>query len=239
MHRSKTLKFLTFGVPAVLAFGLGIWQTKRYFWKTDLLEQRKKTLEMPVTDKIDYENISSLLYRKIEVTGTFDHEKEALVGLRKVQTAHKQGMGSFGEAGYYVVTPFHTTDGHTILVNRGWISRHDVSKADRKFSGQVTIEGITREPEKSGIVSNSATKGVFLALIPSDIEAMTGVKSDVLMDQTSELDLEGQPILQEVEERYLTFQVMPPTHAVYALTWFTMCAWALGTAYYLRKKKKL
>lgn len=60
-----------------------------------------------------------------------------------------------GNDGYLVITPLERGDGgSTVLVNRGWIPRSKRAKVDRKEglpTGQVTVEGLLREPWKKNI----------------------------------------------------------------------------------------
>lgn len=57
-----------------------------------------------------------------------------------------------GNDGYLVVTPLERGEGaSTVLVNRGWIPRSRKAHLDRKEglpTGQVTVEGLLREPWK-------------------------------------------------------------------------------------------
>lgn len=60
-----------------------------------------------------------------------------------------------GEQGFEVVTPLEREgDGTTILVNRGWISKKFQSQRSRPDSlprGEVTVEGLLREPYKKNM----------------------------------------------------------------------------------------
>lgn len=242
MHRSKTAKFLVFGVPAITTLGFGIWQTKRYMWKTQLIQEREQTLSEPVLEKFDDSDVEKILYHKIRVTGTFDNEREVLVGMRKLQAVAKQGFGSFEDAGYYVVTPFHTTSGNTILVNRGWIPRQKIDDEGRKVNGQITLDVVVRDDEKPNFASLNGPmdRNIFLAMNVDHIQKYLGVKVAFLADQYEPLvGYDNQPVLNQVIDRHKSFYVMPPTHFVYALTWYSLCVWILGTAVYLRKKKML
>lgn len=65
-----------------------------------------------------------------------------------------------------VVTPLERKDGSTILVNRGWISkkhRSQSSRPDSLVQGEVTVEGLLREPWKKNMFTpdNRPDKGEF------------------------------------------------------------------------------
>ena len=72
-----------------------------------------------------------LAYRLLSLTGQFDNERSFLLDN---QIQH-------GEVGYQLLSPFVSTDGETVLVNRGWLKGF----ADRRLpalpqqAGQVEI----------------------------------------------------------------------------------------------------
>ena len=52
-------------------------------------------------------------YRKFELTGTFEHDKEIYIGPRPLMGAEKKetgGLISSGQSGYLVITPFKLSD---------------------------------------------------------------------------------------------------------------------------------
>ncbi|KAL8784563.1 MAG: hypothetical protein Q9213_003911 [Squamulea squamosa] len=132
----------------ITAFALGTWQVFRLGWKTELIarfEDRLIKPPLPLPPRIDPEAIKDFDYRKVYTTGRLCHEQEMLIGPR----IHD------GNDGFLVVTPLEREDGaSTVLVNRGWIPRNKKSQADRKEGlplGQVTIEGLLREPWKKNM----------------------------------------------------------------------------------------
>lgn len=138
-----------FGSLCAGTFGLGVWQTQRYFIKQTLVAQRQAELaQEPVTD---LEVLSSYAqpgngtetsFRKVRLRGTFRHDQEILVGPRGPPPgalpdkagSSAQGMSSSPQ-GYFVLTPLVLTksanqaaadaaEDTTVWVNRGWIPRH-------------------------------------------------------------------------------------------------------------------
>lgn len=71
-----------FGSLCAGTFGLGCWQTQRFFEKQELVKQREHDLALAPT-KFDRHitHDTAVLQRKI-AKGTFDHSKEVLVGPR-------------------------------------------------------------------------------------------------------------------------------------------------------------
>ncbi|KAL8738033.1 MAG: hypothetical protein Q9181_001101 [Wetmoreana brouardii] len=144
----------------ITAFALGTWQVFRLGWKTDLIarfEDRLIKPPLPLPPRIDPDAIKDFDYRKVYTEGRLKHEQEMLIGPR----IHD------GNDGYLVVTPLERGDGaSTVLVNRGWIPKDKKTQADRKEGlprGQVTVEGLLREPWKQNLFTprNRPERGEF------------------------------------------------------------------------------
>lgn len=133
----------------ITAFVLGTWQVQRLGWKTDLiakLEDRLVRDPLPLPPRIDPAAVADFDYRRVYATGRFRHDKEMLIGPRMWD----------GEQGYMVVTPLEREgDGTTVLVNRGWIGKDMADQRKRPASalprGEVTVEGLLREPWKKNM----------------------------------------------------------------------------------------
>jgi surfeit locus 1 family protein len=146
--RRKTTKLgvLTLALIPFTAFCLGSWQVQRLDWKTKLIakfEDRLVRDPLPLPPRIDPQVISEFDYRRVYATGTFQHDKEMLVGPRMHD----------GKDGFFVITPLYRGKGaSTVLINRGWISREMQFQRDRVSSAlpseQVTVSGLLREPWK-------------------------------------------------------------------------------------------
>lgn len=109
-------------------FGLGTWQVFRRQWKLDLIDNlTKRTSALPEPLPQEYkqsmsvflianpfpvhslEELDDMEYRKFELTGTFDHDKEIFIGPRSLLGAEKKetgGLLSSGQTGFLVITPF-------------------------------------------------------------------------------------------------------------------------------------
>lgn len=120
----------------------------RLGWKTELIakfEDRLVRDPLPLPPRIDPSAIKDFDYRRVYAIGRFRHDQEMLIGPR----IHD------GNNGYLVITPLERNQvGSTILVNRGWIPKKWKRQADRKDglpAGQVTVEGLLREPWKKNV----------------------------------------------------------------------------------------
>ncbi|KAK2664561.1 hypothetical protein Ddye_003135 [Dipteronia dyeriana] len=123
---SNWSKWLLF-VPGAITFGLGTWQILRRQDKIEMLEYRRKRLEMePLKFNVispTTENLDSLEFRRVACKGFFDEKRSIFVGPRS------RNISGVTENGYYVITPLMPIPNNPdsvqspILVNRGWVPR--------------------------------------------------------------------------------------------------------------------
>jgi surfeit locus 1 family protein len=133
----------------ITAFALGTWQVQRLDWKSKLIARFEDRLirdPLPLPPQIDPSAIKDFDYRRVYATGHFRHDLEMLIGPR----IHD------GNDGYLVITPLQRGDNDkaTVLVNRGWIPKKfkdQKSRPDGLPSGEVTVEGLLREPWKKNM----------------------------------------------------------------------------------------
>ncbi|HEX7307818.1 SURF1 family protein [Lentzea sp.] len=81
-------------------------------------------------------------WQKVELKGRYVPELEALARLRTVQ----------GEAAFEVITPFETTTGHRVLVDRGYVRPVNGIKPpnfEQPPTGEVTLIGLARPNESN------------------------------------------------------------------------------------------
>ncbi|GAA5883839.1 hypothetical protein JCM16303_007407 [Sporobolomyces ruberrimus] len=213
---------LLVGLMPIFTFGLGAWQIKRLQWKVDLIDQLDKKLhQTPVglPARIDPAAIPEYAWRKVYVTGTFDHENSIILGPKTRD----------GQIGYHVITPLKRGDGKdTIMVNRGFVKR-EVKDAKDRTAGltteQVEIVGMLRdqEPPNSFTPVNDPAKGQWVFSNIAEMAQYTG-SEPVLVDEIytdhpgkAEVYLrQGIPVGRNasIELRNM--------HATYAATWFSL-----------------
>ncbi|KAK4699807.1 surfeit locus 1 family protein, partial [Phenoliferia sp. Uapishka_3] len=126
---------------------LGTWQIQRMNWKLNMIDQLDNKLNQdPVglPARIDLQAIPEFAYRKVYVSGTFDHDHEILLGPRVRD----------GELGFQVITPLIRGEGKdTILVNRGFVKREKKDRATRpegETTGHVQLVGMLRDQDRTG-----------------------------------------------------------------------------------------
>jgi cytochrome oxidase assembly protein ShyY1 len=122
-----------FGSLCAGTFGLGVWQTRRYTEKVELLAQRDRDMALAPSDDVHR------AMGRIRIRGTFDHAKEFYVGPRGSPLHQSNGSLGVPQHGYFVFTPLtvqHQQDSssslgaapceESVLVNRGWVPREKV-----------------------------------------------------------------------------------------------------------------
>ncbi|WP_119271914.1 SURF1 family protein [Taklimakanibacter deserti] len=125
--------------------GLGAWQLQRLQWKEALVAERDARLDAaPVSlDQAlkDFDADRSVEFLKVAASGAFQHKAELFM------LATEGGV-----PGFQVVTPFVSTDGVIVLIDRGFIPEPLKDPAKRPESqpqGEVSVVGVLRRHVKS------------------------------------------------------------------------------------------
>ncbi|CAM1501613.1 Fc.00g035970.m01.CDS01 [Cosmosporella sp. VM-42] len=205
----------------ITAFALGSWQVQRLGWKSELIakfEDRLVREPLPLPPTIDPEAVHDFDYRRVYATGKFRHDQEMLIGPRMRD----------GTDGYMVVTPLERENGTTILVNRGWIDkkhRDPRTRPEGLPKGEVTVEGLLREPWKKNMFTpdNRPDKGEFYFPDVKQMAALTG-SQPVWVEATMEPEFMQ---MVEYEARGIPFgraaEVnLRNNHAQYIFTWYAL-----------------
>lgn len=123
--------------------GLGTWQLERLAWKQALIAQVNRNLTLP---PLPLDQAMALgkgaEYRRVALTGRFDHAKESYV----------YGLVD-GVPVYHVLTPLILDDGRALMIDRGIVpndSRDPVTRRAGQPQGSVRVVGIWRAPVPPG-----------------------------------------------------------------------------------------
>lgn len=218
-------------VPCVvILLALTVWQVNRYSWKVDLIDQINNQLaEAPValpTGEIDPEEWH---YRRVSLTGEFDHDKEL----------HLFAHTEKGRSGFQIITPFNRSDeGDIVLVNRGWVpesKKEPQTRVDGQVTGEVTVTGVARKPwgkSWSFLPGSNAEDNVWLY--------------GELSEMADHLNIKVAPVFVELDAAELpggfprggqTRVSLPNNHIQYAFTWLGL-ALALIVIYILYGLKR-
>lgn len=104
---------------------------------------------VPMPEKIV--SLAEWEYRRVTLAGHFLYDHEFLIKPRILD----------GVSGYHMLVPFQRVSGGIVMVNRGWISDTEMSKAERP-GGTIMIEGIVQQPyEKSSMSPNNPQKNIW------------------------------------------------------------------------------
>jgi surfeit locus 1 family protein len=205
----------------VLFAGLGTWQVIRLQWKLDLIARVDARVHAapaapPSVARWAGITAASDEYRRVQVAGTYLYEYTT-----PVQALTERGSG------YWLLTPLCTTDGHVILVNRGFIpaapgerTRYEPRKSDgypcaANAGGAVQLTGLLRISEPKGFflrTNDPAANRWFARDVPA-IDAAAGQNPPNSPDQP---------------QGGLTVVSFPNSHLVYAFTWYALALMVAG-----------
>lgn len=196
---------------------LGVWQLERREWKNDLIARIEERISAapvapPGPDAWPALDDGAIEYRRIAMSGRFAGG-DALV----------QAVTALG-GGFWVMTPFVTDAGFTVLVNRGFVPAD--RRADVGPDARTTVTGLARVSEPGGgfLRSNDPAAGRWYSRDVPAIAATLGVAgaAPYFVDADARPGARAEPPVGG-----LTVVAFPNSHLVYALTWFALAAMAL------------
>jgi surfeit locus 1 family protein len=213
---------LALAMLAVL-IGLGVWQVKRLHWKEGLIaaiDARTKAEPISLDQAIALaKEGQDPTYYRVRVEGRFDNSKELYLFSQSI---------SDGTPGWHVITPFTTSQGELVLVDRGFVPDNltDPSmRASGQIEGVTTVTGIVRAPDAQGLFTPNnepeANRWFW-----RDLNGMVAS-----MFSTATLDVP--PFFLEAEKSEVpggwpqggqTRLELPNNHLQYAITWFGLAA---------------
>ena len=216
----------------IVLIGLGTWQVQRLAWKEALIAAAQERPDAPAVappgpSAWDGFALDEWNYRRVSLTGRFGREEAY------AWTVLSSPRGALGGAGYFVVAPFTTEDGWTVLVNRGFVPDAQRLPPDRPGSeapaSVVTIEGLVRRDDPPNFVTPAPDLGTNI-VHSRHIETMAaalGVPADEVAPYTIDLVAGETPAsgLPQAGESLLAFS---NNHLGYAITWYGLAAALLG-----------
>jgi len=221
----------TLWAAAAIAFmvGLGTWQVQRLHWKQGLIDERGERLALDrAVLPAEIENPTAWHFRPVEITGVFDHDREAILAARSLR----------GNVGYHLLTPLLRADGSAVIVDRGWIPlnrRDPASRPGSRPQGEVTVVGIARLSQSGNWLTpdNQPDEDFWFTV---DVGA---IAQDMALDRVAPVFVEaaaGQPDALPIGGQ--TRIDLPNDHLQYAITWFALAA-ALAVIYglYVRGRR--
>lgn len=215
-------------VALAILIALGTWQVHRLHWKLGLIAQVNRNLTLPpVSLDTALAMGKDAQYRRVALTGRFDHRKEAFV------------YGIAGGAGaWFVVTPFITEDGRTLLVDRGIVPdtlRDRLLRRAGEVEGITHVVGVWRVPDPPGFFTpkpDLAKRNWFSRDVAS-IAAADHVRlaAPVIIEADATPNPGGWP---KGGQTQVTFR---NEHLSYAITWYGLALTLLGVyiAFHVQK----
>jgi len=211
--RRRDVAFLVFSLLALaLCVGLGVWQVERLQWKRALLAQmsgRMAAEPLPLPEVEGRRRAGEdIEFLRAGATGRFDAGE-----VRYFATRDRV-------VGWQLVSPFETTDGETVLVDRGFVPDEARAEAVSPPPGVVTINGIVRTHAGGRGAFTPADKpaeGVFYAWSPAAMGAALHVERPLGFILHAEPSADAPrwpaPALPDPGS-------IPNNHLQYAITWF-------------------
>lgn len=226
-HRAWSLLTVTLltvlGVCMLLA--LGVWQVERRAWKLDLIHRVDTRIHAapvapPGPADWPFVNAANSEYLHVRVRGHFLNSRET-----PVEAVTEKG------GGFWVLTPFVTDRGFTVLVNRGFVPEADrdpKSRAAGQRDGETVVTGLLRLTEPGGafLRHNDPGAGRWYSRDVAAIAAARGLvdAAPYFIDADATPNPGGLPV------GGLTVVNFPNSHLIYAITWFTLAAMLAVTA---------
>ena len=229
MHRKIQILPLLFIILAFLILlSLGFWQIARLKEKELFISSMQYNLSNPPVDlKTRSENP---LYSRIEVKGHFLPDKNIHLYGRKSMSKEKDG--------YYLITPFQTSEDKIILVARGWFAQKHKKRINDIIDSSTEISGVTLPSEKNRLFvpGNDIANNIWFTLDLQQASQVLDLNLEnfyLIMDSKSSNTSQFLKALST--ERLLHIR---NDHLEYAVTWFALAISlvVIVIVYYLRQK---
>ena len=227
--RSVFLPAVLTALAFALLASLGVWQLQRLAWKEGLIAAiaaRSQAAPVAPPAPADWATLDPAAYdyRRVTLTGVFDHRKEALV-FRVLEG----GKSNLSAPGFLVMTPLRLAGGETIIVNRGFVPqerRDPASRVAGQVAGDVAVTGLLRppEPRNSFTPADDPVRGLWYTRDPAAMAAALRLEraAPFTIDADATQNPGGWP------QGGQTVLAIKNDHLSYALTWFGLALTLLG-----------
>lgn len=215
---------------AVVFVFLGLWQLNRHqerVAQNEIGEQRLGATATELGELLETsEDLETLEFRRVEVTGEYAPEREVLI----------RSQVHLGTAGFHVVTPLVGESGESVLVNRGWVplnmDRPPVEASPP--SGVVTVEGwVELTEERPPLGPEDPPDGELAILSRIDIDRIAQQLSVDVAPVYVVREVGGEP---PILVRPPAFDDQGP-HLAYAIQWFGFAIVGLVGYYFLARRR--
>ncbi len=198
---------------------LGTWQIQRLHWKLALIEAVSRNLTLPPVSLDTALRLGkNAEYRRVALTGRFDHAKEAYI----------YSVIDGGPA-YHVVTPLTFEDGRVLLIDRGIVPETKLDPSHRRAGqvpGLVRVVGVWRTGSLPGLFTPGPQLARHLWFV-RDVAAIAAadrirVAAPVLVEADATPNPGGWP---QGGHTVVSFR---NEHLQYAITWYALAIALIG-----------
>lgn len=218
------------GLSALVFAGLGIWQIERRSWKLDLIARVEARIHAapvaaPGPDAWGGIGAASDEYRRVALQGRYLDAPETLT-----MAVTERGPG------FWVMAPFRSDAGFTVLVNRGFVPEDRRNASERRMAGTggTKVVGLLRLSEPGGgfLRSNDPAAGRWYSRDVAAIASARGLGEVASYFVDADATAEPGPLPQGG----MTQVRFRNTHLIYALTWFCLALMSAGAAIFLIRR---
>ena len=223
-HGAKALLFpaIATAIAFAILLGLGFWQLRRLIEKEALIAHVESRVDKPPQALPGPEQWRSLKpddydYRHIRVTGHYVANAYAMIF-----TKAPDGFGN--EPGFNVLTPFKTSSGGALLVERGFLPSSKATPETLRLISEQDVElvGHLRAPQSRNAFTPNDTpeRLIWYTRDPKAIAAALGLPDaapfTLSLDPTEAAHVDDQPRPTSVAPQFVN------NHLSYAVTWFAL-----------------
>lgn len=228
INRSGFLLFGSVVLGFVVLVSLGVWQVQRLAWKEALIARVEARLDAdpvapPAPDEWGRLDLAGVEYRPVRVSGRYLNDLEVHVVHTLIDP-----KGPVGGIGYMVLTPFVTSDGWIVYVNRGFVPRERKDSATRpegQVEGTTAVVGLLRQPYEPAWFSpgDDPAANQWFSRDPAAFIAQGDLPDTPVAPYLIDVFAEPAPPggLPQGGETLVRFT---NNHLQYALTWFGLAA---------------
>ncbi len=221
-HRFPWITLIIGAIVFAILIALGTWQVERLYWKEGLLAEIEDRTHAAPASLADTEKVwadqKDVDYRTVTATGRLLNDRE------------RHYFATFdGYSGFYVYTPLLLDDGRTVFVNRGFVpydKKDPAKRAEGQIEGQVTINGLARNPlssKPSSIVpDNDLATNIYYWKDLATMADQSGIEPDKLVPFF--IDADKAPNPGGLPIGGVTIIDLPNSHLQYAVTWYGLAA---------------
>ncbi len=211
-------------VGLAVLVALGTWQVERLAWKRALLSEiAARTAAAPVPLPARIADPEAWRYRRVRVTGRFDHAHEMLLAAGR---------------GWQVITPLLRDGAPAVLVVRGFVpadKRAPESRMAGQLKGELTLTGIVRlAPSRKGwfTPANDPAAGRWYWRDRDAMARAAGLAAVAPVFVEAEASAPG-----GWPQGGVTRLDIPNRHLQYALTWYALAV-VLAVIYVIAGMKR-